>query len=383
MNFPRRNRVKISSLALGAIVISLAGPVAPAAAPPPQCSSFAPGIGVEVTCPANTQQNIPIPSGATVINVQALGAGGGVGGAGGLGGVGAKVVAQFDIRGLSAVFVRAGVTGSTGGAGVGGSGGSLTALFSGVSALTGNTLLVAGAGGGGSGSSGGGAGGAGSVVSTAAGGDGLGTDSGDGGNNGIGGSAGTCALGGGSGINASGGTSAGTGGGGGAGNGGGGGGSGLGGGGAGGSYVATSSLIGFASFSPAGGASGVGGSITFTFLAESLSSGVTGSAPVEQAFLNWGDTGVVTTGDLNSWIQTPASNSVLRPGYNVLGWSTSKDFPLEIAQRQVDRGWGAYETFDSSGRIASVFIPAGGFAFLSGSSTWFPIWAKGDPISRC
>lgn len=57
----------------------------------------------------------------------------------------------------------------------------------------------------------------------------------------------------------------------------------------------------------------------------------------------------------------------------VLGWATIPDFPVEIAQRQVNNGWGAYQLFDDDGRITAVFIPAGGATLLSGSTNLYPI----------
>ena len=59
----------------------------------------------------------------------------------------------------------------------------------------------------------------------------------------------------------------------------------------------------------------------------------------------------------------------------MLGWATSPNFPVEIAKRQVDNGWGAYETFNADGQLTGVFIPAGGATFLSTSGNLFPIWS--------
>jgi hypothetical protein len=59
----------------------------------------------------------------------------------------------------------------------------------------------------------------------------------------------------------------------------------------------------------------------------------------------------------------------------LLGWATSPNFPVEIAKRQVDNGWGAYETFNADGQLTGVFIPAGGATFLSTSGNLFPIWS--------
>jgi hypothetical protein len=59
-----------------------------------------------------------------------------------------------------------------------------------------------------------------------------------------------------------------------------------------------------------------------------------------------------------------------------LGWSTSPDFPVNVAQRQVDMGWGAYEIFDSEGRLSSVFIPVGGATLISSPGTLHAIWSR-------
>jgi hypothetical protein len=77
-----------------------------------------------------------------------------------------------------------------------------------------------------------------------------------------------------------------------------------------------------------------------------------------------------------SWVSLPTGDDCRiadQPEGRVLGWATTSDFPVEIAQRQVDNGWGAYEIFNDDGSIASVFIPAGGSTFLSGSTRLFPV----------
>jgi len=85
------------------------------------------------------------------------------------------------------------------------------------------------------------------------------------------------------------------------------------------------------------------------------------------------------SGDFGTWITLPAANDCTpppsKPGATLLGWATSPDFPVEIAQRQVSNGWGAYETFNADGQLTGVFIPAGGATFLSGSGNLFPIWS--------
>ena len=65
-----------------------------------------------------------------------------------------------------------------------------------------------------------------------------------------------------------------------------------------------------------------------------------------------------------------------KPGATLLGWATDALFHVEIAQRQVDNGWGAYELFNDEGRLTSVFIPAGSATLLSSDGNLFAIWSK-------
>ncbi|HEV8023977.1 MAG TPA: hypothetical protein VGP37_03715, partial [Candidatus Nanopelagicales bacterium] len=85
-----------------------------------------------------------------------------------------------------------------------------------------------------------------------------------------------------------------------------------------------------------------------------------------------------------TWIQLPAANECSDDASNtgrsgevdgLLGWATTPDFPTDIAQRQVDNGWGAYEMFDESGSLSAVFIPAGGWTQASSDTSLFPIWS--------
>lgn len=84
--------------------------------------------------------------------------------------------------------------------------------------------------------------------------------------------------------------------------------------------------------------------------------------------------------DSGSWVQLPKASQCTplasNAGATLLGWSTIANFPVAIAQRQVDRGWGAYEMFDAQGALTGVFIPAGGYALLSASTTLIPVWSK-------
>lgn len=80
-----------------------------------------------------------------------------------------------------------------------------------------------------------------------------------------------------------------------------------------------------------------------------------------------------------SWVQLPTSMDCQPPTANpnatLLGWSNNQDFSVEIAQRQVNNGWGAYETFDHTGHLTGVFIPAGGKTLLSTDTSLTAIWS--------
>lgn len=82
------------------------------------------------------------------------------------------------------------------------------------------------------------------------------------------------------------------------------------------------------------------------------------------------------SGTQGTWATLPAADQcrvTLDPEARVLGWATTPNFPVEIAQRQVDNGWGAYELFSSNGRLSAVFIPAGKETLLSGANNFYPI----------
>ena len=96
------------------------------------------------------------------------------------------------------------------------------------------------------------------------------------------------------------------------------------------------------------------------------------------------DAGVVckdgssVAGYIGQWVTLPGQSDCSlssRPGARLLGWSTSASFPVAIAQRQADHGWGAYQLTDEAGNVTAVFIPAGHDAYVSGSNTLHPIWS--------
>lgn len=89
--------------------------------------------------------------------------------------------------------------------------------------------------------------------------------------------------------------------------------------------------------------------------------------------------GSAATGTVGQWLTLPGADdctSTTRSDAKLLGWSTSKDFPITIAQRQVSNGWGSYELTNESGEVTAVFIPAGGATFVSSGNSLFPIWAR-------
>ena len=116
------------------------------------------------------------------------------------------------------------------------------------------------------------------------------------------------------------------------------------------------------------------------------SSGAAASAPIEVSLaLDLAASGAsctegsVETGAIGAWLTLPGAqdcSSTTNPDAKLLGWATTVDFPVAIAQRQIDNGWGAYELFDDEGRWAAVFIPAGGAILVSASDTLHPIWAN-------
>ncbi|MFY9208204.1 MAG: hypothetical protein WAO33_03755, partial [Candidatus Nanopelagicales bacterium] len=58
---------------------------------------------------------------------------------------------------------------------------------------------------------------------------------------------------------------------------------------------------------------------------------------------------------IGSWFSLPATSEVSGTGENAgkefLGVATSEDFPVEIAQTQIDNGWGAYEIYSDDGSL--------------------------------
>lgn len=81
-----------------------------------------------------------------------------------------------------------------------------------------------------------------------------------------------------------------------------------------------------------------------------------------------------------SWLSLPATSEVSGTGDNAgkrfLGVATSEDFPVDIAQRQIDNRWGVYEIYGDDGSLKSVFIPAGYSMHITAAPRVFAIWSN-------
>lgn len=89
--------------------------------------------------------------------------------------------------------------------------------------------------------------------------------------------------------------------------------------------------------------------------------------------------GSAVSGVVGQWLTLPAAidcTSTSRSDAKLLGWSTSQDFPVEIAQRQVENGWGVYEVTNAAGMVTAIFVPAGRATLVSGSNSIYPIWGE-------
>jgi len=87
-----------------------------------------------------------------------------------------------------------------------------------------------------------------------------------------------------------------------------------------------------------------------------------------------------STATVGSWKQLPESSEIIgvdeNAGKTFLGAATIPNFPVDIAQRQVDNGWGAYEIFNEDGDLTSVFIPAGQWMNINGPTRLYAIWGN-------
>lgn len=91
-------------------------------------------------------------------------------------------------------------------------------------------------------------------------------------------------------------------------------------------------------------------------------------------------TGGSPTGYTGSWLQLPAADACSQSGPNanpnakLLGWATSPAFPVSVAQQIVDLRYGPMDnTFDG---VRMIFIPAGGWTYISSSNNLYPIWSS-------
>ena len=88
---------------------------------------------------------------------------------------------------------------------------------------------------------------------------------------------------------------------------------------------------------------------------------------------------------IGSWLSLPATSEVSGTGDNAgkkfLGVATSEDFPVEIAQRQIDNGWGVYEIYGDDGSLLSAFIPAGYSVHITAAPRVFAIWSTAIPLA--
>lgn len=73
-----------------------------------------------------------------------------------------------------------------------------------------------------------------------------------------------------------------------------------------------------------------------------------------------------------AWISLPAVGDCALRGRTLLGWSTSLNFPVAIAQRHIAQGWGVYDGPIDGVRM--IFVPAGGHVLISGDNTLHAIW---------
>ena len=87
--------------------------------------------------------------------------------------------------------------------------------------------------------------------------------------------------------------------------------------------------------------------------------------------------GPAASGLIGTWLTLPTAgdcSSTTNPKAKLLGWSTNANFPVELAQSQVNRGWGAID--EVFGEVRMIFIPAGQATYVSGPGSLFPIWAN-------
>lgn len=82
------------------------------------------------------------------------------------------------------------------------------------------------------------------------------------------------------------------------------------------------------------------------------------------------------SGIQGTWVQLPDSVSCTQPnnlpGSELLGWSTSSSFPVNVAREQVGKEWGVIDGEFLGMRM--LFIPAGSYTMMTGDNTLHAIW---------
>lgn len=79
-----------------------------------------------------------------------------------------------------------------------------------------------------------------------------------------------------------------------------------------------------------------------------------------------------------SWITLP-DKATCAPPTNVpnaqlLGWATIPNFPTNVAWRQVNNNWGAYEILGEDDQAIAVYMRTGGGALISAPVNFYPVW---------
>lgn len=81
---------------------------------------------------------------------------------------------------------------------------------------------------------------------------------------------------------------------------------------------------------------------------------------------------------LGSWANLPEGSAcsppVTIPNARLLGWATIPNFPVEVALRQVNNNWGAYEIFGEDGQVIAIYFREGGAVKVSAPVNFYPIW---------
>lgn len=79
-----------------------------------------------------------------------------------------------------------------------------------------------------------------------------------------------------------------------------------------------------------------------------------------------------------SWITLPDKATCAPPSNlpnaQLLGWATIPNFPTNVAWRQVNNNWGAYEIFGQGDQVIAVYMRAGGAALISAPVNFYPVW---------